>query len=297
MKNSNSPKKAAFIAIVGRPSAGKSTLVNQICGQNVSIVSPVPQTTRNAIRGIVNREQGQLVLVDTPGLHQSLKKVNFRLRDTALRAASESDIILYVLDASRAPGPEENAIAEAIKAEFSGQPLVAAVNKVDLPSANFDRAVEFLKSNFSFSSKDFSLDRIIPVSALQNTGTDKLLDVLFTLAPAGDAFYPEEYYTDQEMDFRISEIIRGAALPFLREELPHAIHVEVADMEVREKRLWVRAFIICERETQKGMIVGKGGSVIKAIGEKSRKELNRIFEWKVDLDLRVKTGKRPVIML
>jgi len=314
-------KKAAFAAVVGRPSTGKSTLINLLCGQRIAIVSPVPQTTRNTIRGIVNREQGQLVLVDTPGIHLSEKKFNNRLSETAFRAAAESDLILYVLDASRAPGPEEESIAEKIggrktgghapaaaEAQAAAAPqLVAAVNKMDLPAADFNRSVEFLKSRFAALDES----RIIPISAQKNEGVEKLLAVLFDLAPAGEAFYPEEYYTDQEIDFRIAEIIRGAALPFLHQELPHAVYVEVADRELRspeqqsleprtqkshlpetkKERLWVRAFLICERESQKGMIVGKGGKVIKAIGEAARKELNRIFDWKVDLDLRVKTGK------
>jgi len=331
-------KKAAFAAVVGRPSTGKSTLINLLCGERVAVVSPVPQTTRNAIRGIVNREQGQLVLVDTPGIHLSEKKFNNRLSETAFRAAAESDLILYVLDASRAPGPEEEAIAEKIgrqapavteapaateapavtEAPSAAAPqLVAAVNKMDLPAADFNRSVEFLKSRFAALDES----RIIPISAQKNEGVEKLLAILFDLAPAGEAFYPEEYYTDQEIDFRIAEVIRGAALPFLHQELPHAVYVEVADRELRlpesqsqephspelqsqepyspeprlpgksKERLWVRAFLICERESQKGMIVGKGGRVIKAIGEAARKELNRIFDWKVDLDLRVKTGK------
>jgi GTP-binding protein Era len=281
----NSPKKAAFAALLGRPSAGKSTLINQLCKQQVAVVSPVPQTTRNAVRGIVNRDEGQLVLVDTPGIHLSEKKMNRRLTETAVRAASESDLILYVLDASRAPGPEEETIAEKI-AQYRA-PLIAAVNKMDLPSADFKRAEEFLAARFTALPKN----RIIPISAQNNTGLDDLLASLFALAPAGDPFYPEEYYTDQEIDFRIAEIIRGAALPFLRQELPHAIYVEVADRELRSERLWIRSFIVCERESQKGMIVGKGGTVIKAIGKAALKELNQIFDWKVTLDLRVKTGK------
>jgi GTP-binding protein Era len=304
-------KKAAFTAVVGRPSAGKSTLINQLCGRRVAIVSPVPQTTRNSIRGIVNHEQGQLVLVDTPGIHLSEKKFNRRLSDTAFRTASESDIVLYVLDASRASGPEEEAIANKIGGYKTSESdpqcgfvsnLVVAVNKTDLQSADINRSVEFINKRFPMLEKN----RIIPISAQENKGLDSLLETLFALAPEGELFYPEDYYTDQEMDFRIAEIIRGAALPFLRQELPHAVYVEVADCELRpserqtaeqgapdkeRQRLWVRAFLICERESQKGMIVGKGGKIIKAIGEAARKDLNRIFDWKVDLDLRVKTGK------
>jgi GTP-binding protein Era len=304
---STSSKKAAFVTLLGRPSAGKSTLVNLLCGEQIAIVSPVPQTTRNAIRGIVNNELGQLVLVDTPGLHKSDKKFNKRLDETAFRAASESDIILYVMDASRAPGPEEEAIAERCRelllklpqADGNGN-LVVAVNKMDLPSADLSRAEEFIAVRFP----DIDKKLVIPISARQNEGADKLLSALYGIAPTGDPFYPEDFYTDQEIDFRIAEIIRGAAIKFLHQELPHSIYVEVADRELRSpdpatpgqekntnQRLWVRAFIICERESQKGMIVGKGGKIIKSIGEMSRKEMNRIFDWKVDLDLRVKTGK------
>ena len=292
-------KKAAFVTLLGRPSSGKSTLVNRLCGERVAIVSPVPQTTRNAIRGIVNDKRGQLVLVDTPGFHQSDKKFNRHLTDTAFRSASESDVILYMLDASRTPGPEEEAIAERCSTFFKNKtPLVVAVSKMDLPAADLKRTAEFVNTHFPELEKD----RIIPISAEKNEGVDKLLSMLYELAPAGDAFYPEDFYTDQEIDFRIAEIIRGAALRFLHQELPHSIYVEIADRELRPgtknsgahdqtQRLWVRAFIICERESQKGMIVGKGGKIIKAIGESSRKEMNRIFDWKVDLDLRVKTGK------
>ncbi|MDR2553069.1 MAG: GTPase Era [Treponema sp.] len=314
--NAEGGKKAAFAALAGRPSAGKSTLVNLLCGQPVAIVSSVPQTTRNAIRGIINRKEGQLVLVDTPGLHLSRREFNRRLAKTALRAAGEADIILYVLDASRAPGPEEEAAAlELAACAGSGSPeipLVAAVNKMDHPQADFERTAAFLKGHFPSLDKS----RILPVSALKNEGTERLLAALYSAAPRGEPFYGEEYYTDQEIDFRISEIIRGEAIIRLRQELPHALYVEVADMEWRRtggkkpsgqepeavdqrsageggpgcRRLWVRAFIVCERESQKGIIVGRGGRGIKAIGEAARKKMNRIFDWKVELDLRVKAG-------
>ncbi|MDR2143899.1 MAG: GTPase Era [Treponema sp.] len=293
--------KAAFVAVAGRPSAGKSTLINLLCGERVSIVSPVPQTTRNAIRGIVNRPQGQLVLVDTPGIHISQKKLNLRLTETAVRALEESDMGLYVLDASRPPGPEEEVIAAALASrvftdsENTNPGVIAAINKMDLSGADYGRAGDFLRLHLPALPDHFCF----PVSAKNNQGVEILLNKLFELAPCGPPFYPAEYYTDQEIDFRIAEVIRGEAINRLRQELPHAIYVEVADREFRNsgagsaetRRLWVRAFIICERESQKGMIVGKGGTLIKAIGEAARKELNRIFDWKVELDLRVKTGK------
>jgi GTP-binding protein Era len=279
-------KKCAFVAVVGRPSAGKSTLVNRLCGAKVSIVSPVPQTTRNAIRGIVNRDEGQLVLVDTPGQHLSERKLNRKLMDVAGRAVGEAELVLYVLDASRPPGPEEEALA--LRLSSASDRMAAAINKMDMPSANGEAVRVFLATKLP----SLADSRYCPVSALQNEGTDALLSCLFAMAPAGPPLYPQDYYTDQDLNFRIAEIIREKAINRLRQELPHSLYVEVADAELREEgsRLWVRAFILTERESQKGMVVGKGGQMIKAIREAAQKDLNRIFDWKVDLDLRVKTA-------
>jgi GTP-binding protein Era len=289
--------KAAFVAVVGRPSAGKSTLVNTFCGAKVAIVSPVPQTTRNAIRGIVNREQGQLVFVDTPGRHLSERKFNRHLMDVAGRAQAEADLILYVLDASRDTGPEEEAIAERLTG--SEARLIAAINKIDSKAADEKTIREFLTAKLP----DLNENRIIPVSALKGDGAETLLSCLFEMAEPGDPFYPPEYYTDQDVSFRIAEIIREKAIARLRQELPHALYVEVADAELKDnsnavagdngggaKKLWVRAFIVTERESQKGMIVGKGGAMIKAIREAALKDLKELFDWKIELDLRVKTS-------
>jgi GTP-binding protein Era len=283
--------KAAFVAVVGRPSAGKSTLINRFCGAKVAIVSPVPQTTRNAIRGIVNDPRGQLVLVDTPGRHGSERKFNKKLMETADRAAAESDIVLYVLDASRRPGPEEEAIAAVLAAPAFLSRTIAAVNKIDAPGADGAAAGDFLSLRLPGT-------RRFNISALRNEGLSDLLGALFDLAPAGEPLYPGEYYTDQELPFRIAEVIREKAINRLRQELPHSIYVEVADTELREEpggprgrqRLWIRAFIMVERESQKGMVVGKGGAMIRAIRLAARKDLDRIFDWKTELDLRVKTA-------
>ena len=302
--------KAAFAAVVGRPSVGKSTLVNKLCGEKVAIVSTVPQTTRNSIRGIVNREQGQIVFVDTPGRHKSERKFNKKLTDVSGRAAAESDIILYVTDASRAPGGEEADIAAFLAPQ--ADKVVVAINKIDIDEdcGGYDRITAFLAENIP----GISADRIHKISAINGDGLEELLSAIFAIAPAGDPFYGEEYYTDQEVDFRIAEIIREQAINRLRDELPHSLYVDIADAQFTDAsalhdgpqtvglqtdslqaetkpKLWVRAFIIVERESQKGMVVGKGGSMIKAIRLAALKELRNIFDWKIELDLRVKTGK------
>ena len=280
--------KAAFVVLAGRPSVGKSTLVNLLCGAKVAIVSAVPQTTRNAVRGILTQPQGQLVFVDTPGRHMSERKFNKTLMTVADRALDEAEIVLYLLDASRPAGAEEEAVAQRLQA-FQNR-TVAVINKTD--AASPQALVEFLDK----ALPDIPPARRFQISCLKKEGIQPLLDCLFEMAGEGEIFYPGEYYTDQELSFRVSEIIREKAMTRLREELPHSIYVEVVDLELRDtdsgkKRLWVRAFIITERESQKGMIVGKGGEKIKAIGQAARKELNSILDWAVDLDLRVKTGK------
>jgi len=277
--------KCGFVALIGRPSVGKSTLLNKICGEKVAIVSKVPQTTRNAIRGIVNRENAQLVFVDTPGRHNSQKKLNKKLMEVSKRAIEESDLILYILDACRAPGLEEEEVASLL--EPLAAKTIAAVNKMDAPGADFKRAEEFISIKLGAITKE----RIFAVSANTGEGVEELLSALFAMAPEGDSLYGDEYYTDQETGFRIAEIIREQAINRLRQELPHSLYVDIADMEFKNDNLWVRAFIVVERESQKGMVVGKGGEMIKTIRLAALKDLKNIFDWKIDLDLRVKTGK------
>ena len=278
-------KKCAFVTIIGRPSVGKSTLLNKMCGEKVAIVSRVPQTTRNAIRGIVNREEGQLIFVDTPGRHSSEKKMNKKLMEVSERALADSDLVLYVLDASRAPGHEEEEVASLLTS--LSEKTIAAVNKMDIPEADFNRAKEFLSQHLPLIADE----KCFAVCAGTGQGIEDLFKALYEMAPEGQSLYDEEYYTDQETGFRIAEIIREQAINRLRQELPHSLYVDIADMEFKESKLWVRAFIIVERESQKGMVVGKGGEMIKAIRLSALKDLKRIFEWKIDLDLRVKTGK------
>ncbi len=275
--------KCATVAIIGRPSAGKSTLLNTICEMKVSITAPTPQTTRNAIRGIYTDNRGQLIFTDTPGFHLSEKTLNKRLQETALKSLEESDVVLYLLDAKRSPGEEEMVLASHV-AKIS-TPVVCVLNKSDILSEKeHAEALAFL-------------DEILPgrtvltASAKLDEGVDEILIELFKHAPEGELLYPEDAYTDQNLEFRISEIIREKAINLVTDELPHALYVEVADIEYNEEAntVWVRAFIIVERETQKAIVVGKAGAGIAKIRKQAEPEIRQIFpKKKLRLDLRVK---------
>ncbi|MFA5513751.1 MAG: GTPase Era [Sphaerochaetaceae bacterium] len=274
--------KCATVTFIGRPSTGKSTLVNTICEQKVSIVSTTPQTTRNVIRGIYTDQRGQLIFSDTPGFHLSEQKLNQKLQETTRSSLKESDIILYLIDPKREAKEEEETIVKLLLSLKI--PTVVAINKIDIASKNELTATrEFLAKSFK---------NILEISAQNDEGVDELLIELFKLAPQGPLMYPPEAYTDQPLEFRISEIIREKAIKEVIEELPHAIYVEVADLEYSQEddSVWIRAFINVEKESQKGIVVGKGGSGIKKIRQASFKEIRRIFAQKnLHLDLRVKT--------
>ncbi len=276
--------KSASVSVVGRPSAGKSTMVNTICEMKISITSPSPQTTRNKIRGIYTDSRGQLVFVDTPGYHLSDKTINRKMQQVTLSALNESDIILYVLDGKKEQKKEEEAIADLIAR--SDVPVVCAINKKDIMStSDEENALIFLKNRFPSSE-------IILTSSKEDDGIDDLLIALFRHAPEGVLMYSENEYTDQSLEFRISEIIREKTIKLLSDELPHTIYVEVSDMEYRkdENKVWIRAFINTEREGQRGIIVGKGGENIKRIRKESFSEIKRIFpSSRLELDIRVKS--------
>jgi GTPase len=271
--------KSAFVAIVGRPSAGKSTLINALCGAKVSIVSPVPQTTRNTVRGIVNKKEGQIVFLDTPGFHNSDKKLNQRLKDLALHALADADLVLYLIDATREPGPEEESLAAALSGVSI--PIVAAVNKIDHPEAKPEAAEAFVAGRLPGT-------KILKISAKEGRGLDELVGQLFSRAEEGPAWYPEEYYTDQEPVFRIAEIVREKIINHMREELPHAVLVDYqASRKLADGSLEASYDIVVERDSQKGIVIGKGGAMIKRIREESEADLNQLFDYPVHLRLQV----------
>ncbi len=276
--------KSAVVAVVGRPSAGKSTLVNALCGAKVSIVSPVPQTTRNRVRGILTSDEGQLVLIDTPGFHLSAKKINTYMTSLVSGVLEEADIVLCVVDGSRTWGDEEKAVLEAVRR--SGKPAVLCLNKKDC-------AGEAWAPARAAASLALAGAPVVEISAITGSGLDELRRKLFEASPEGEQLYPPDYYTDQTPEFRVSEIVREKVMLETREEVPHAVYVRVEDLEMRDEgsTMWARGFICVERESQKGIVVGRGGDKIRSIVRQAEEELSQIFPWAVKLDMRVKVDR------
>ncbi len=287
IENSGIGEKTALVAILGRPSAGKSTFINTACQEPVSIVSPIPQTTRNAIRGIVNTSLGQLVFVDTPGYHDSEKKLNLRLKSVTEETLEGADCILYVIDTTREPGEEEK-MNVALAAKYI-EHLVVALNKIDASDSKIRKSREFVKLYLP----ELPEERILEMSAKDDSGINEVLRALYDVSPVAPALYTEDVYTDQDIAFRISEIVRGEAINRLQQELPHCLYVSIADLEKRGEngKIWVRAFVCVERDSQKGMVIGKGAGMIKQIRLASIKKIHEVFPFKVDLDLQVKVDK------
>lgn len=291
--------KSSFVTLAGRPSSGKSTLINQICGHKVSIVSRTPQTTRNIIRGVYTESRGQLVFQDTPGYHISEKKLNVELKQITESAVDDAELILYVVDCMREPGEEEKKILEYLAA--GNTRIVVAVNKTDLlelPEENKKITLESLGNFLRKNLRKFHKGRdiaVVNVSARTGEGTGELLDAMFEFAPEGEMMYPEDIYTDQDVSFRISEIIREKAINRTMEEVPHSMYVEIADIEMSgtppDDALWVRAFLVVESESQKGILIGAAGEKIRAIKAAAKREIKGIFPYPVTLDLRVKVNK------
>lgn len=280
--------RSGFVVLIGRPSAGKSSLINAICGHKVSIVSPVPQTTRNTIRGIFSSEKGQIVFLDTPGFHGSDRKINLRMRDVVTEHLSEADHLLYVVDPTRPPGEEERLIAEIVAAQQ--QPTTIAITKSDIPGRDVATTRTFLEERGLSEFPHVEVGGLAGPAGTADTATgiSTLIDTIMERLPSGDPWYPEEYYTDQPPQFRIAEIIREQAIAHAREELPHALFVEVADIEQDESRIWARTFIYVERSSQQGILVGKKGRTITEIRKESERILGSLFPVPVRLSVQVK---------
>ena len=276
--------KAGFVALAGRPNAGKSTLVNRVVGDKVAIVSDKPQTTRREIRGIVTGEDWQLVLVDLPGVQKPRDPMTERMQKRVEHALSDADAVLFVLAADQEVGPGDRFIARAVA--DSGLPAVTAVNKIDrLDPA---RTVAGLAAAGELGVPG----EIFPISARVGTGVDELVAHLVELMPDGPFLYPADESSDQPDAVLFAELVREQVLRRTREELPHAVEVEVTEVNVREDGLLVVVGLIwAESESQKRILVGAGGSMVRAIGTAARKQIESATGHRVHLDLRVRVRK------
>ncbi|GAA1484847.1 GTPase Era [Brachybacterium fresconis] len=293
--------RAGFVALVGRPNVGKSTLTNALVGEKVAITSSKPQTTRRAIRGIVTGEDSQIILVDTPGVHRPRTLLGERLNDLVRETLSEVDVVGFCLPADQKIGPGDRFIAQDLAEMRTGRRgprVVAIVTKTDLVGR--DRLAEHLMA----VDELLDVDEIVPISAVTGEQVDVLLEVVARHLPVSPQLYPDDQLTEESRDDRISELIREAALEGVREELPHSIAVVVEEvvetdpdgdpfavLAPGEGRLVVRAMLYVERDSQKGIIIGKGGSRLKEVGSRARAEINQLIGRKVHLDLRVKVAK------
>lgn len=269
-----------FIAILGRPNAGKSTLVNKLVGRKVAIVSPRPQTTRNRIQGMLNRENGQVVLIDTPGIHRATTALNRQMMQEVTEAVDGVDIVALIVDATEDFQAADRHSVEWVR-RFSG-PAYLLLNKVD--RSRKDRLLPLIDR----WKGEHDFEEIFPISALTGEGTLDLVQSWIARLPEHPAYFPEDQYTDQPERFLAAEIVREKAILLTREELPHAVAVLVDDFEESEKLLKIRATIYVEREGQKGILIGRGGSMMKEIGTAARKELEELLGVKIFLELFVK---------
>jgi GTP-binding protein Era len=274
---------SGFVSVVGRPNVGKSTLVNGLVGEKVTITSDRPQTTRNTIRGVLTTDDSQLVFVDTPGLHKPRNALGARLNSLVEGSIVDADAVLFVLDATQPIGPGDRRIAERLAQ--TGTPVVVVVNKID--AATQSQTILQLEEAGSW---DFAA--YVPISALKDDGLDRVVAELKGQLTEGPFFFPAEMRTDQPDRFLAAELVREKYLSRLREELPHSVAVVVEDIETRDDGVVVvPATVYVERESQKGIVIGKGGELAKSVGSEARVELERLFGAKVFLDLRVKVEK------
>jgi len=284
--------RCGFVAVVGRPNVGKSTLVNNILKKKIAIVSSVPQTTRNKIRGIYNDKRGQIIFIDTPGMHLAQDTLGKYMNITSIEVINEADVVVHLVDTQRETGREEKIIVDRLKK--LNKPVILALNKVDLKGKYLPQYIELWEKELGKSVQDLT-DRlvIVPVSGLEEINLDKLLDEIFLRLPSGEALYPADMVSDQPQKMAIEDIIREKFLNFLREELPFSLAVLVEEITPRNNKLtYIRARILVERDSQKEIVIGKKGHILKKAGELARKELEGLLNTKVYLETFVGAEKQ-----
>lgn len=278
-----SSTKAGFVALIGRPNVGKSTLMNQIIGQKIAITSNKPQTTRNKIQTVYTCDEGQIVFLDTPGIHKAKNRLQDYMVKVARKTISEVDLVLWLVEASTFIGAADKSIAE----QLSGisVPVILVINKIDtVKKDELFGIIDAYKNMCDFAE-------IVPVSALKGDNTNTLVDQIFKYMPEGEPFYDEDTITDQPERQIVAELIREKALRLLSDEIPHGIAVTIESMKYIKDIVEIEATIICEKDSHKGIIIGKSGAMIKKIGTAARYEIEELLESHVNLNLWIKVKK------
>ncbi|MEE9567000.1 MAG: GTPase Era [Desulfobacteria bacterium] len=286
MTNTKTPFKSGFVAIIGAPNVGKSTLLNQLLGQKIAITSEKPQTTRHRILGIAHLPGAQLIFLDTPGIHRAKGPLNVRMVEVALKVLSDVDLVLFMTDAASPDDVSDEVILESLKKK--NLPSILAINKVDL--VNKEKLLPLMEQ----WDEAYPFRAIVPISALHRTQVDKLVTEMVTLLPEGPQYYPEESVTDMPERFIAAEMIREKVFRLTSQEIPYGVAVTVESFKERSEKhlIDIQATIHVERESQKPMIIGKGGKMLKQIGEQARKDIERMVGCKVFLKLWVRVQKR-----
>src|SRR5690625_1788796 len=276
--------KSGFIAIIGRPNVGKSTFMNTVIGQKIAIMSDKPQTTRNKIQGVLTEEDAQMVFIDTPGIHKPKHKLGDFMVNLAEDTLNEVDAILFMINAQEGYGKGDQYILDRLTKVKS--PVFLIINKIDqVHPDNLFPLIDQYRQKYDFKE-------IIPISALQGNNISRLLDVLKSYLPEGPQYYPIDQVTDHPERFLMSELIREKVLELTREEIPHSIAVVMENIDKRDlDTLFIQATIVTERKTQKGILIGKQGSMLKNIGKKARQDIENLLGTKVFLELWVKVKK------
>lgn len=275
--------KSGFVTLIGRPNVGKSTLMNYLIGQKIAITSNKPQTTRNRIQTVLTTEEGQIVFVDTPGIHKAKNKLGEYMVNVAERTLNEVDVVLWLVEPSTFIGAGEKHIVEQLGKVRT--PVVLVINKVDMVKK--EEVLTFIDAY----RKIYDFAAIVPVSARSGENTEELVKVIMKFLPYGPQFYDEDTITDQPERQIVAELIREKALHCLNDEIPHGIAVAIDSMKGRKGIMDIDATIICERDSHKGIIIGKQGAMLKKIGSTARYEIERLLECRVNLQLWVKVKK------
>ncbi|MGB3940841.1 MAG: GTPase Era [Candidatus Manganitrophaceae bacterium] len=281
----NIPYRSGFVAIIGRPNVGKSTLLNQLLGQKISIISDKPQTTRNRILGVKTLPEAQIVFFDTPGIHKARSPLNRRMVQAAIDSLQEVDLVFFLIEPDPEPGEGDRFIMERLQKIKT--PKLLAVNKIDLVKR--DRLIPLL----NFYTKEGLFAEIVPISALTGENVDRLLSVALQHLPEGSPYFPEDQVTDQPVRFLAAEMIREKVFQRMEEEVPYAVAVEIEEFKEEEERnlITIRAMLYVERDSQKGILIGRKGEVLKEIGRSAREELETLLGTRIFMELWVKVKK------